>query len=87
MKNKANLFLLIFLLSQLSLHACEVCQNKQPKVLKGISHGTGPQDNLDYVLIWSAVILVVVTLILSLKFLLKPGENNKNHIKKIVINP
>ena len=69
-----------------SAWACEVCKKNQPKVLEGITHGAGPQGNLDYIIIWTAVVIVTVTLLLSLKFLIRPNENNPNHIKNIVLD-
>lgn len=77
---------LFFFLSVLPVLACEVCQRNQPKLLQDISHGTGPQAETDYYIIGGAIILVVFTLIYSLKYLLKPGENNPAHIKNMILN-
>lgn len=82
----AALFISIFLLGMNSVWACEVCKKNQPKVLEGITHGAGPQGNLDYIIIWTAVVIVTVTLLLSLKLLIRPNENNPNHIKNIVLD-
>ncbi len=68
-----------------SAFACEVCKNNQPGMLKNISHGTGPGGILDYLIIWSAVFFVSVTLFLSIKYLVKPHETSSNHIKNIVV--
>ncbi|WP_158860652.1 hypothetical protein [Lunatibacter salilacus] len=65
--------------------ACEVCKSNQPKVLENITHGQGPQGNIDYVITWSAAILVVFTLVFSIKYLVKPEENLSGHIKNIVL--
>lgn len=67
------------------LWACEVCQNNQPKILKNITHGTGPQGNTDYIIIWSAIVIVAVTLFLSIKFLVRPKEAAPGHIKNITM--
>lgn len=69
----------------LKIWACDVCQNNQPKVLKNITHGTGPQGNWDYIIIWSAVVIVAITLFLSIKYLVKPKETAPGHIKNMVI--
>jgi len=66
--------------------ACELCKKNQPKILENITHGTGPTGTLDYIIIWSAVVLVSITMILSIKFLAKPEETNADHIKNIVLN-
>jgi uncharacterized BrkB/YihY/UPF0761 family membrane protein len=65
--------------------ACDVCQNNQPKGLENISHGAGPDSQWDMVIIWTAAIIVGLTLIFSLKYLIKPNEKAKDHIKNIVI--
>ncbi len=65
--------------------ACEVCKKNQPEVLQDISHGTGAQADFDYIIIWSAVIIVGFTLYLSLKFLIRPNEGGKEHVKNIVV--
>ena len=84
---KAALFcLLIFFGSALSAIACDVCQRNQPKLLQDISHGTGPQAQSDYYIIAGAVILVLLTLFYSLKYLLIPGEQNPGHIKNLILN-
>ncbi|HLS70697.1 MAG TPA: hypothetical protein VK027_03470 [Chitinophagaceae bacterium] len=76
----------IFLLSiPYGLFACEVCEKNQPKVLQGVTHGAGPQGNIDYIITWSAVVIVGITLFYSLKFLIKPKEDNPEHIKNIVV--
>ncbi len=85
MKSKIIFSLLISILTFSQAIACEVCQANQPKVLKNITHGTGPQGNWDYVIISVALVIVSITLILSLKFLIKPGEKDPGHIKNIVV--
>lgn len=82
---KSSIYILLFFLSVLPALACDVCQRNQPKLLQDISHGTGPQTESDYYIIVGAVILVVFTLIYSLKYLLKPGENNPAHIKNLIL--
>lgn len=66
--------------------ACEVCQSQQPKILKGITHGAGPVNSWDYVITIIAAAIVLFTLVLSIKYLVKPGEKNPDHIKNIVVN-
>lgn len=84
---KASLIcFLVFFGSVLSAIACDVCQRNQPKLLQDISHGTGPQAQSDYYIIAGAVILVLLTLVYSLKYLLRPGEQNPGHIKNLILN-
>lgn len=87
--NMKKLTLLIFLLIDSGwqvLLACEVCKSNQPKVLENVTHGAGPSGMIDYVITWSAIILVCITLFLSIKYLIRPQENNPDHIKNIVLN-
>lgn len=74
-----------FLLVGISARACPVCEKQQPELLRGITHGAGPDSNWDYVIIWSMVLVVAVTLFFSLKWLLNPGEKSSNHIKRTVL--
>lgn len=65
--------------------ACELCKENQPKVLRSVSHGAGPQGDIDYIIIWTAAVLVGIALFFSLKYLIKPNEDGKSHVKNIVI--
>ena len=84
MKKKV-LTLLLFFISAVLL-ACPVCEANQPKGFENITHGQGPDGNLDYFILVSAIIIVGYTLIMSVKYLVKPKEDNKNHIKNLVVN-
>lgn len=61
--------------------ACDACQKQQPKILQNVAHGAGPQSNWDYVIVWSIVIITLLTLFFSVKYLVKPGERSNAHIK------
>lgn len=76
--------LLLFLTA--TVYACPVCDKQQPKFLRGISHGTGPQNNWDYVIVWVTVAIVLFTLFYTIKWLIRPGEKDNNHIKRTVLN-
>lgn len=69
-----------------TLMACPVCERNQPKVLKGIVHGAGPDSQWDYLIITAVAVIVVLTLFFSVKWLIKPGERNDNHIKRTILN-
>lgn len=84
MKKISLLFLLMTI--QLAAMACPACEKQQPALLKGISHGTGPQNTLDYIIVWATAIIVLITLAFSIKYLMKPGEKDVNHIKNTVLN-
>ena len=61
--------------------ACPVCERNQPKLLKGIVHGKGPDSNWDYLSVWVTVIISVVALFYTVKWLIRPGEKSMSHIK------
>lgn len=80
-------FLMVFLLIiNTWAFACPVCEKQQPKVLRGITHGAGPQSQWDYVIVWVGVIIVLLTLYFSVKWVFKPGEKSENHIKQLIVN-
>jgi hypothetical protein len=86
-KKFATLLVGLFVVGVSNVLACELCEKNQPQVLKGVTHGVGPRGDMDYIIIWTAVVFVSITLFLSLKFLIRPNENNPDHIKNIVLNP
>ena len=59
---------------------------QQPKLLRGLTHGAGPQGSFDYVIVLAAVAVVLFTLVYAIKFLVRPGEREASHIKRIVLN-
>jgi len=77
---------LLALLFNLPIWACEVCEKQQPAILKGISHGTGPQSGWDMPIIYVSGVIVLVTLFFSVKFLVKPNEGAEDHIKRSILN-
>lgn len=85
MKKLSILIVLLLVQNTWSL-ACTVCKSQQPKVLQGITHGTGPGGTLDYIIISGAAVIVLVTLILSIRLLVRPGETDPNHIKNLIIS-
>lgn len=79
-------FLSVFLFLGPTGSSCPVCEKQQPKILRGIVHGAGPESNWDYVIIWTAVVIVVFTLFFSIKCLIRPGEKSSTHIKRFILN-
>lgn len=77
---------ILFLNATSTALACDVCAENQPAGLENITHGEGPTAIWDYIITWGAVIIVGFTLVYSLKYLIKPKENSKSHIKNIVID-
>ena len=78
--------LLAFFCVNLVVFACPACEKQQPAITKGITHGGGPASNWDWVIIAVISIITILTLIFSMKFLIKPGEKSDDHIKKSILN-
>jgi phage shock protein PspC (stress-responsive transcriptional regulator) len=66
--------------------ACPVCERQQPKVLRGVVHGSSPESSWDYVIVAVVAVITVFTLYYSVKWLIRPGETNKEHIKYHILN-
>ena len=78
---KIIILLVLFLFVQNSLFAQLFCEKVSP-----VSAGDLQNRNvlLDAIIIGIAVIIVLFTLIMSIKFIFKPGEKDPDHIKNIV---
>lgn len=83
---KKSLLIIFLLASKTAVIACPACEKQQPKILRGITHGTGPDSNWDYVMVWATILIVLATLFYTIKWMVKPGEANLNHIKRTVLN-
>lgn len=73
------------LMNQITL-ACSVCEKQQPKITLGLTHGAGPQSNWDWVIIAVITVITILTFVFSLKYLIKPGEKNSDHIKQSILS-
>lgn len=80
-----NLIPVFFIFIAQIASACPVCEKQQPKITQGLTHGAGPQSNWDWVIIAIISLITVLTLIYSIKYLIKPGEKNEDHIKQSII--
>ncbi|MCF2518372.1 hypothetical protein [Dyadobacter sp. CY351] len=83
---KKPFLLIVFVLMGLLAAACPVCDQRQPKLLQGITHGSGPESNWDVVIVLIAAIIAILTLFFSAKMLIKPGERSGDHIKRLILN-
>lgn len=86
MNKKIIAFMITWTISAPAAIACELCEEQQPKWLKGVIHGPGPQSTWDYVIMIISVVIVLVVLFFSIKFLIKPGEKNPSHVKYSIFN-
>ena len=80
------MLIVAMLINCLLAFACPTCEIAQPRYLKGITHGTGPQSNWDFLIISVVAVIVIATLFFSIKWLLKPGEKSDTHIKNMILN-
>lgn len=83
---KKYLLTVIFVLLSAATMACEVCEKQQPKLLRGLVHGGVPQGPMDYVAVYIMVAVTLATLFYSVKWLWRPGEKSKTHIKHFILN-
>lgn len=70
----------------LPARACDACKKQQPKLLQGITHGSGPGSNWDYLIVSIMVIITVYSLYAMIKCMAKPGDKAHQHIKNIILN-
>jgi hypothetical protein len=84
---KKIISIISFLILYSSMYACPVCERANAKKAFGsISHGTGPNSNWDYVVVWITIVISVIALFYSVKWLIKPAEKNSDHIKNSILN-
>lgn len=73
---------LVILMTQINeVIACPACEKQQPKILRGIVHGGVPESNWDYVIVIAVTIITLITLFFAIKWMVRPGEKEKSHIK------
>lgn len=77
---------MLLMVSGFGAVACPECEKQQPKLLRGITHGAGPDSNWDYLIISVAVLIVLATLYFTIKWLVNPGEKSETHIKQWILN-
>ena len=76
----------ILCVSNIGAIACEVCKKQQPKILRGVTHGAGPESDWDYVAVWGIAVIVVISLFYAIRWIASPGEKESDHIKRSVLN-
>lgn len=83
---KRTALTLVFMSAVVAGWACPVCEKQQPKVLRGVAHGAGPDNNWDYLIVGVITVIVGITLYYSMKWLVRPGEDAPGHIKRNVLD-
>ena len=82
---KKLFFILLFIITAIGTYACPVCERNKPKILQGITHGSNPESNWDYVIVIVIGVIAILTLFYSVKFFIKPNEKNPDHIKYTIL--
>lgn len=85
MRKLIFIFIAIFQGPAIAL-ACDACQKQQPAFTRGITHGAGPTGELDWVIVSAMTLVALAVLVLSIRYLFRPGENKKTHIKHTILN-
>ena len=83
---KKYLLLLCTAFLGISTRACPVCEKAQPRALRGLVHGAGPDSRWDYLIVLVVAVITVLTLFYSVKWLFRPGESGATHIKHFILN-
>ncbi|MDP9959364.1 hypothetical protein [Chryseobacterium lathyri] len=87
MKNRLKKILSVTLILLVNYAlACDACKLQQPEVTKDLTHGTGPESNWDWFIVGIVILITVLAFIYSVKYLIKPGEKDKKHIKYSVFS-
>lgn len=76
----------VFMLIINIVNACPVCEEQQPQIIRGISHGVGADSYLDWVIIFTITAITLLVLFYSVKHLIYQKENKYNHIKETILN-
>lgn len=85
MKKRYFIAILFSLAFQYAM-ACDACEKQQPEITQGLTHGAGPESDWDWVIVAVIAAITLLTLAFSLKYLIKPGEKDNDHIKRTILN-
>lgn len=83
---KKLIMILILQLCSGYLFACPVCERNKAAYLRGFTHGSGPDSKWDLVIVAVIGLLTLYTLFYTIKWLIRPNENNPDHIKYSLFN-
>ena len=86
MKNIRNIAVLFSLFAINFAWACDACKLQQPEITRDFTHGGGPRGQFDWIIVAVIAVIAVYTLIFSVKYLVKPGEKEADHIKNSIFN-
>jgi len=78
-----NIFALVLVLFSMYVSACDACKLQQPEITKELTHGTGPESDWDWFIVGIVAMITALAFFFSIKYLVKPGEKDDNHIKNL----
>ncbi|REC46985.1 hypothetical protein [Chryseobacterium pennipullorum] len=81
MKISEKVIALVLMLSATYISACDACKSQQPEITKELTHGTGPESDWDWFIVGIVILITLLAFFYSVKYLVKPGEKDKSHIK------
>ena len=81
---KSSMYFLVLIGAQVQA-MCPACESQQPKILFGLSHGLGPTNNWDWVIIGLITFVTLLTLVCSVIYLIRPKEKSLEHIKNRIL--
>jgi hypothetical protein len=76
----------LLLVASLPVVACEACKKQQPKLLQGITHGSGPDSTWDYLIVSVMVVITVYSFYAMVKCMTKSRDKAHQSIKTIILN-
>ncbi len=73
------LIILFWLFRVVNATGCPLCKKNQPAGFANITHGVGPQNGFDYVMLYGSIGVVLVTLGLLGWYVFRPGQQTVQH--------
>jgi len=73
------LTLLFWLSVVVTAIGCPLCKKNQPAGFANITHGVGPQNGFDYVMLYGSIGVVIITLGLLGWYIFRPGQHPAQH--------
>lgn len=86
MKKHTGLTIVMSLITLVAM-ACPVCERNQSSTLfSGWTHGKSPAGSFDYFIVITMIVIALLSLIFTIRWIYKPGEKNEGHIKRFILN-
>lgn len=78
--------LALLLTASVPVIACEACEKQQPALLRGITHGAGPDSNWDYVIVSIMIVITLYSLYAAIRCLAKSSDKPYQEIKRSILD-